>query len=57
MAMESAACAQDHVILLLSTQDFENLPAWLSDNFNILEGGEHIGTFSMLLIKDNIDDH
>lgn len=39
--MESTPCVQDHVVLLLSTQDFENLPAWLSDNFNVLEGGEH----------------
>ena len=36
-------CAQDHVILLLSTSDFERPPAWLSDNFKILEGGEHTG--------------
>ncbi len=33
----------DHVILLLSTQDFENPPAWLTDNFNIIEGGTHAG--------------
>lgn len=32
---------QDHVILLLSTPDFENPPAWLADNFNIVEGGTH----------------
>ncbi|KAL6718161.1 hypothetical protein ACLMJK_004249 [Lecanora helva] len=25
----------------MSTTDFENLPSWLSDNFNILEGGAH----------------
>ena len=36
-------CAQDHVILLLSTPDFEKPPAWLSENFNVLEGGEHTG--------------
>ncbi|KIW45479.1 uncharacterized protein PV06_03870 [Exophiala oligosperma] len=35
--------SHDHVILLLSTHDFENLPAWLSDNFNVIEGGTHAG--------------
>ena len=41
--MEASLCVQDHVVLLLSTQDFENPPSWLSDNFNILEGGVHAG--------------
>jgi len=35
--------SHDHVILLLDTPDFENPPAWLSDNFNIIEGGTHAG--------------
>ncbi|EXJ89038.1 hypothetical protein A1O3_02102 [Capronia epimyces CBS 606.96] len=35
--------AHDHVILVLDTPDFENPPAWLSDNFNIIEGGTHAG--------------
>ena len=52
--MAPAACVQDHVILLLSTQDFETLPSWLTDNFNVLEGGNHTGSslffeFSLLL--------
>ncbi|KIW96374.1 uncharacterized protein Z519_03443 [Cladophialophora bantiana CBS 173.52] len=33
----------DHVILLLDTPDFENLPSWLSDNFTVIEGGTHAG--------------
>ncbi|KIX02048.1 uncharacterized protein Z518_07987 [Rhinocladiella mackenziei CBS 650.93] len=33
----------DHVILLLDTPDFENPPTWLSENFNIIEGGTHAG--------------
>lgn len=41
--MAPSLCAQDHVILLLSSQDFENPPPWLSDNFNIQEGGTHAG--------------
>ncbi|KAL2431575.1 hypothetical protein ABEF95_011631 [Exophiala dermatitidis] len=35
--------SHDHVILLLDTPDFENPPAWLSDNFQIIEGGVHAG--------------
>jgi hypothetical protein len=35
--------AHDHVILLLDTPEFENPPAWLTDNFNIIEGGTHAG--------------
>ena len=34
---------QDHVILLLSSADFEDPPSWLTDNFNIIEGGTHTG--------------
>ena len=34
----------DHVILLLSSAEFDNPPAWLGDNFTILEGGEHTGS-------------
>ena len=41
--MASSLCVQDHVVLLLSPQDFDNPPSWLSDNFNILEGGVHAG--------------
>ncbi len=31
----------DHIILLLSPADFNNLPPWLSDNFTIINGGKH----------------
>ena len=43
--MVHSLCAQDHVVLLLSPQDFEHPPLWLSENFNILEGGVHAGWF------------
>ena len=39
----TSLCVHDHVVLLLSLQDFENLPSWLSKNFRILEGGLHAG--------------
>ncbi len=45
----SDACL-DHVILLLDTPDFENPPAWLADNFNIIEGGTHAGELSKFVI-------
>lgn len=35
--------SHDHVILMLDTPEFENPPAWLADNFNIIEGGTHAG--------------
>lgn len=31
----------DHIVLLLSPYDFQNLPPWLTDNFSIMEGGTH----------------
>ena len=37
-------CVIDHIILLVSKEEFDNPPAWLSENFNILEGGVHSGT-------------
>ncbi|KAH8423145.1 uncharacterized protein LDX57_000899 [Aspergillus melleus] len=33
----------DHVLIELSTRDFEAPPSWLTDNFTILEGGTHAG--------------
>jgi hypothetical protein len=33
----------DHIVLLVSKEEFDNPPAWLSNNFNILEGGVHAG--------------
>ena len=35
--------AFDHVILLLDTEEFENPPSWLMENFNVIEGGTHAG--------------
>lgn len=31
----------DHIVLLLSPDEFQNLPSWLSDNFSIMDGGTH----------------
>ena len=45
--MGTSLCVQDHVVLLLSPKDFENPPSWLSDNFNILEGGVHAGCYTI----------
>ena len=45
--MGTSLFVQDHVVLLLSPEDFENPPPWLSDNFNILEGGVHAGRFTI----------
>lgn len=45
----------DHIVLLLSTPDFENPPAWLSENFTIIEGGTHTGQSSrnkLIFFKD-----
>ena len=44
--MGPSLCVQDHAVLLLSPQDFENPPPWIKDNFNILEGGVHAGRVS-----------
>ncbi|KAL7927965.1 hypothetical protein ACQKWADRAFT_278348 [Trichoderma austrokoningii] len=38
----------DHVTILLSEEEFKNPPAWLSDNFTIIEGGKHTGQASQL---------
>ncbi len=34
---------QDHVILLVESSFFENLPAWVTDNFTVTPGGYHEG--------------
>ncbi|KAM0187305.1 hypothetical protein ACHAPI_011218 [Fusarium lateritium] len=34
---------QDHVVLLVDTPFFENLPAWVTDNFTVTAGGYHDG--------------
>jgi len=31
----------DHIILLLSPTDFNNVPSWLLNNFTIIDGGKH----------------
>ncbi|KAK2046779.1 glyoxalase-like protein [Colletotrichum somersetense] len=34
---------QDHVVLLVDTTFYENLPAWVTDNFTVTPGGYHEG--------------
>ncbi|KAJ1679995.1 hypothetical protein EV182_000896 [Spiromyces aspiralis] len=34
---------QDHIVLLVDTPFFENLPAWVTDNFTVTTGGYHDG--------------
>ncbi|KAJ1330835.1 VOC family protein [Microdochium nivale] len=34
---------QDHVVLLVDTPFYENLPAWVADNFTVTPGGHHPG--------------
>jgi hypothetical protein len=36
----------DHVVLLVSEDDFNNPPAWITDNFLVFEGGNHTGTIN-----------
>lgn len=31
----------DHIVLLLSPADFNDVPSWLTDNFTIIDGGTH----------------
>ncbi|KAI1348189.1 glyoxalase-like protein [Xylaria sp. FL0043] len=33
----------DHIVLLVDTPFFENLPAWVTDNFTVTPGGYHDG--------------
>lgn len=33
----------DHVTIILSEEEYNNPPSWLSDNFTIIEGGKHTG--------------
>ncbi|KAI0108708.1 glyoxalase-like protein [Nemania sp. FL0031] len=33
----------DHIVLLVDTPFFENLPAWVTDNFTVTPGGYHTG--------------
>lgn len=39
--LHSSSTQLDHIIVLVSQADFENVPSWLSDNFTIIEGGTH----------------
>lgn len=34
---------QDHVVLLVDSNFFENIPAWVTDNFTLTPGGYHDG--------------
>ena len=34
---------QDHIVILVDTPFFENLPAWVTDNFTVTPGGYHDG--------------
>lgn len=34
---------QDHIVLLVDNQFFENLPSWVTDNFTVTPGGYHEG--------------
>ncbi|KAI0817334.1 glyoxalase-like protein [Xylaria sp. FL0064] len=34
---------QDHIVLLVDNPFFENLPAWVTDNFTVTPGGYHDG--------------
>ncbi|EFW17303.1 hypothetical protein D8B26_000041 [Coccidioides posadasii str. Silveira] len=38
----------DHITIILSEEEFETLPPWLSENFTIIEGGKHTGQASQL---------
>ena len=44
-------CIIDHIVLLVSTEDFEAPPPWLSDNFTILDGGNHEGMFQLIILS------
>ena len=41
LSSSSKVAQLDHLILLLSPADFKDVPAWLGDNFHIIEGGTH----------------
>ncbi|KAK5169658.1 uncharacterized protein LTR77_005635 [Saxophila tyrrhenica] len=36
----------DHIVLLVDTSYFENLPSWVTDNFTVTQGGYHDGQAS-----------
>jgi len=42
----------DHLTILLSKEEFESLPNWLTDNFTILEGGNHTSNVFLLEIRN-----
>lgn len=35
---------QDHIVLLVDTPFYENLPRWLTENFTVIPGGYHDGS-------------
>lgn len=49
MGSINTASRIDHVTILLSEEEFKSPPSWLSDNFTIIEGGKHTGTYSASL--------
>lgn len=54
-ALHSSSTQLDHIIILVSPSDFENVPSWLSDNFTIIEGGTHTKGTSrnkLIIFKD-----
>lgn len=40
----------DHVVLLLSTEDFENPLPWLTDQFNVIDGGTPTGSCGIRIV-------
>jgi hypothetical protein len=41
----------DHVTILLSEEEFSSPPNWLTDNFTILDGGDHTGNSPLLMYR------
>lgn len=41
VSLNSMPSQIDHIVILVSPEEFENVPSWLTDNFNIIEGGTH----------------
>lgn len=41
--MKMTSTQQDHIVLLVDSLFFENLPAWVTDNFAVTPGGYHAG--------------
>src|SRR3954465_3152781 len=37
----ASAVQLDHIVILLSPEDFQTVPRWLSENFTTMDGGTH----------------